>query len=161
VIEQLDTRTAATTRRWLLSALVFVLPLHTLFVRAWVAWKPFLWLLVALAAWDVLDGIRRRSWPWHRQASIAAGIFLVVMAVSWLGGIPDAQSLRLWLALGAGALLLLVVERAVRVDGAEGGLVHWIGGCDPADITIGMRVRAVFEEDRTGGMTDIRHFEPL
>ena len=49
----------------------------------------------------------------------------------------------------------------VRVDGAEGGLVHWIGGCDPADITIGMRVRAVFEEDRTGGMTDIRHFEPL
>ncbi len=119
MIEQLDTRTAATTRRWLLCALVFVLPLHTLFVRAWVAWKPFLVVLIALAAWDVLDGIRRRSWPWHRQASIAAGVFLVVMAVSWLGEIPDAQSLRLWLALGAGTLLLLVVERALRVDGAN------------------------------------------
>lgn len=49
----------------------------------------------------------------------------------------------------------------VRVDGAEGGLVHWVGGCDPADVTIGMRVRAVFEEQRTGGMSDIRHFEPF
>lgn len=119
MIEQLDTRTAATTRRWLLFALVFVLPLHTLFVRAWVAWKPFLLVLIALAAWDVLDGIRRRSWPWHRQASIAVGVFLVVVAASWQGDIPDAQSLRLWLALGAGTLLLLVVERALRVDGAD------------------------------------------
>ena len=49
----------------------------------------------------------------------------------------------------------------VRIDGAEGGLVHWIGGCDPADVTIGMRVRAVFEAERSGGLTDIRHFEPV
>ncbi len=119
MIEHRDTRTATTTRRWLLCALVFVLPLHTLFVRAWVAWKPFLWLLVILAAWDVVDGIRRRSWPWHRQASIAVGVFLVVVAVSWLGEIPDPQSVRLWLALGVGAVLLLVVERALRVDGAD------------------------------------------
>lgn len=48
----------------------------------------------------------------------------------------------------------------VRVDGAEGGLLHWIGGCDPADVSIGMRVCAVFEEERSGGMSDIRHFEP-
>ena len=118
MIEERDTRIAATTRRWLLGALVLVLPLHTLFVRAWVAWKPFLLLLIALAAWDALDGIRRRSWPWHRQASIAAAVFLVAMVVSWQGEIPDTQAVRLWLALGAGALLLLVVERAVRVDGA-------------------------------------------
>ena len=49
----------------------------------------------------------------------------------------------------------------VRIDGAEGGLVHWIGGCDPADVTIGMRVRAVLEEERRGSMNDIRHFEPV
>ncbi len=48
----------------------------------------------------------------------------------------------------------------VRVDGAAGGLVHWIGSCAPDDVTIGMRVRAVFEEERRGGMSDIRHFEP-
>ena len=48
----------------------------------------------------------------------------------------------------------------VRVDGAEGGLMHWLGNCDPSDVTLGMRVRAVFEEERTGGMSDIRHFEP-
>ena len=48
----------------------------------------------------------------------------------------------------------------VRVDGAAGGLMHWIGGCQPSEVRIGMRVRAVFEEERSGGMTDIRHFEP-
>ena len=91
MIEHRDTRIAGTTRRWLLCALVLVLPLHTLFVRVWVAWKPFLLLLVALAAWDVLDGIYSRSWPWHRQASVAVGVFLVVMAVSWQGETPDTQ----------------------------------------------------------------------
>ncbi len=49
----------------------------------------------------------------------------------------------------------------VHIDGAEGGLVHWISGCDPADVTIGMRVRAVFEAERSGGLSDIRHFEPV
>ena len=114
----IQVETSSRLRTWLLCALVLVLPLHTLFVRAWVSWKPFLGLLIALAAWDVLDGIRRRSWPWHRQASIAVGVFLAVGAASWFGEIPDAQSLRLWLALGVGSLLLLVVERALRVDGA-------------------------------------------
>lgn len=50
----------------------------------------------------------------------------------------------------------------VRVDGAEGGLVHFIGDCDPDDVHIGMRVKAVFaaKKDRTGALTDIRHFAP-
>lgn len=50
----------------------------------------------------------------------------------------------------------------IRVDGADGGLVHWIGGCDAADVEIGMRVKAVFEtkSKRTGSLSDIRHFKP-
>ena len=63
-------------RAWLVAALVFVLPLHTVFVSAWVAWKPFLILLIALAAWDVVDGIRVRRWPWHVPTSLAVAIFL-------------------------------------------------------------------------------------
>ncbi len=50
----------------------------------------------------------------------------------------------------------------IRLDGADGGLVHWIGGCDPGDVEIGMRVKAVFEpkSKRTGALADIRHFRP-
>jgi uncharacterized OB-fold protein len=50
----------------------------------------------------------------------------------------------------------------VRVDGADGGLVHWIGGCDADEVEIGMRVKAVVEpkSKRTGGLSDIRHFAP-
>jgi uncharacterized OB-fold protein len=50
----------------------------------------------------------------------------------------------------------------IRIDGAEGGLVHWIGGCELGDIEIGMRVKAVFEpkKKRSGALNDIRHFEP-
>ena len=50
----------------------------------------------------------------------------------------------------------------IRIDGAEGGLVHWVGGCDPEEVAIGMRVKAVFEgkKSRTGALSDIRHFKP-
>ena len=106
-------------RAWLVAALVFVLPLHTVFVSAWVAWKPFLILLIALAAWDVVDGIRVRRWPWHVPTSLAVAIFLGAMAMSWIGEAPTQRALRLWLALAVGALLLLVIERALRVDGDD------------------------------------------
>ena len=55
------------------------------------------------------------------------------------------------------------VLAVIRFEGVEGGLVHWVGGCDPADVEIGMRVEAVFEpeEKRTGALTDIRHFVPV
>lgn len=109
----------ARIRRWLLAALVFVLPLHTVFVDAWIAWKPFLILLIVLAGWDVVDGVRQRHWPWHGPASLAVAVFLGAMAVSWIGDAPSGRALRLWLALGVGALLLLVMERALRADGAD------------------------------------------
>ncbi len=50
----------------------------------------------------------------------------------------------------------------IRVDGADGGLVHWIGECAAGDVEIGMRVKAVFEpkSKRTGALSDIRHFKP-
>ncbi len=50
----------------------------------------------------------------------------------------------------------------IRVDGADGGLVHWIGGCDADEVEIGMRVKAVIEpkKKRTGALSDIRHFAP-
>lgn len=51
----------------------------------------------------------------------------------------------------------------IEIDGAEGGLLHWIGGCDPDKVHIGMRVKAVLEpkSKRKGCLSDIRHFAPL
>jgi len=50
----------------------------------------------------------------------------------------------------------------IRFDGIDGGLVHWIGGCDPDDVEIGMTVKAVVaaKKDRKGGLGDIKHFAP-
>ena len=61
-------------RAWLVAALVFLLPLHTVFVPAGIAWKPFLVLLIAIVAWDAVDGFRSREWPWNIQASITAAV---------------------------------------------------------------------------------------
>ena len=105
-------------RTWLVVALVFVLPLHTVFVPLGISWKPFLVLLIVVAGWDAFDGLRERRWPWHGPASIAIALFLAAMAVSWWG-VPEVRSARLWLALGVGSALLLVFERALRSDGAD------------------------------------------
>ena len=94
-------------------ALVFLLPLHTVFVPAGISWKPYLLILIALVVWDAIDGLGERRWPWDRRASIAVGVLLVVTTVGW-SGLPEARGARLWLALLAGTLLLLVVDRALR-----------------------------------------------
>ncbi|MFZ5915934.1 MAG: Zn-ribbon domain-containing OB-fold protein [Chloroflexota bacterium] len=51
----------------------------------------------------------------------------------------------------------------VRLDGSDGGLVHYLGEVDPACVCIGMEVEAVFKEpaEREGSILDIRYFRPL
>ena len=49
----------------------------------------------------------------------------------------------------------------IQLDGADTGLVHLIGEVDPGDIKIGMRVKAVFKDDRIGSIMDIKHFKPI
>jgi uncharacterized OB-fold protein len=49
----------------------------------------------------------------------------------------------------------------IRLDGADGALLHLIGGIDPDRLKVGMRVKAVFAEQREGSILDIRHFEPM
>jgi uncharacterized OB-fold protein len=51
----------------------------------------------------------------------------------------------------------------VRLDGTDGGLVHWLGGVEPGDVHIGMAVEAVFkpQRSRTGSILDISHFKPI
>jgi hypothetical protein len=48
----------------------------------------------------------------------------------------------------------------IRLDGADTGMVHRLGEIDFEKIRIGMRVRAVFAEERKGDIRDIKYFKP-
>jgi len=54
------------------------------------------------------------------------------------------------------------VAAAVLLDGADIAFQHLILGCDPADVRMGMRVRAVWKPQEEWGTTseNIDHFEP-
>jgi uncharacterized OB-fold protein len=51
----------------------------------------------------------------------------------------------------------------VKLDGTDGGLVHYLGEVEPGDVYIGMPVEAVFKprEERKGSILDIRYFRPI
>lgn len=48
----------------------------------------------------------------------------------------------------------------VRLNGSDGGLVHFIKEVRPQDIKIGMTMEVVFKERREGNIMDISHFRP-
>jgi uncharacterized OB-fold protein len=51
----------------------------------------------------------------------------------------------------------------IRLDGTDGGLVHWLGGVKPEQVEIGMAVQAVLKprKQRKGSILDILHFRPV
>jgi uncharacterized OB-fold protein len=48
----------------------------------------------------------------------------------------------------------------VKLDGADTCISHLLGDLDLENIRIGMRVEAVFEQNRNGNMLDIKYFRP-
>jgi len=49
----------------------------------------------------------------------------------------------------------------IKLDGADTGLAHLVGSLKGQEPCIGMRLQAVFREDRKGNMLDISYFEPV
>jgi uncharacterized OB-fold protein len=49
----------------------------------------------------------------------------------------------------------------IKLNGADTGIVHRLGEIDFKKIRIGMRVRAVFNEERKGDIRDIKYFKPV
>jgi uncharacterized OB-fold protein len=49
----------------------------------------------------------------------------------------------------------------IQLDGADNGFVHMLGGVEPEELSIGMRVQAVFRGERKGSILDIKYFKPL
>ena len=104
-------------RQRLFLGMVALLPLHTVYLSAWISWKPYLILLAVLAIWDLVDGLRERAWPWHRRVSLAFAVFMAAVAI----GFPEpefrSRFVRLGLALVVGFLVTVVTERALRAPG--------------------------------------------
>jgi uncharacterized OB-fold protein len=51
----------------------------------------------------------------------------------------------------------------VKLEGANGGLVHYVTEVDPETMYIGMEMEAVFKDpaEREGSILDIAHFRPV
>ena len=49
----------------------------------------------------------------------------------------------------------------IRLDGADTGFLHLLGEVDPRNVEEGMRVEAVFAEERKGSPLDIAYFRPV
>ena len=49
----------------------------------------------------------------------------------------------------------------IKLDGADTGMVHRLGEIDFRKISIGMKVKAVFNEERKGDIRDIKYFRPI
>ena len=57
-----------------------------------------------------------------------------------------------------------IVPAVIEIDGtSHAGFLHLLGEVSPQNITIGMRVKAVWKEptQRMGSITDIKYFAPL
>lgn len=49
----------------------------------------------------------------------------------------------------------------IKLDGADTNIVHIIDEVNPHNLKIGMRLKAVFKEERVGSIMDIKHFKPI
>lgn len=54
-----------------------------------------------------------------------------------------------------------LIYGVVQLDGADTGFVHMLGEVEPEQLVIGMRVQAVFKENREASILDIKYFKPL
>ncbi len=57
------------------------------------------------------------------------------------------------------------IPAVIEIDGASPlhGIMHMLGGVDPKDVYVGMRVQAVWKppRQRVGSINDIRYFKPI
>jgi hypothetical protein len=54
-----------------------------------------------------------------------------------------------------------IIYAIVQLDGADTGFVHMLGEVEPEYLRVGMRVKAVFKENREASILDIKYFKPL
>jgi O-antigen ligase len=104
-------------RQRLFLAMVAVLPLHTLFLSAWISWKPYLVLVIVIAVLDLVDWASSRRYPWNPTITGLFGVSVVVVLIGWPAAEYRERYAQLTLALAIGALVLLTTERSLRQPG--------------------------------------------
>lgn len=104
-------------RQRLFLAMVAVLPLHTVFLSAWISWKPYLVVVIALGLLDIADWVHLRRYPWNPTVTVVLAVLLGVVLIGWPAAEYFERYLQLVLALGVGALVLLTTERSLRQAG--------------------------------------------
>ena len=52
-------------------------------------------------------------------------------------------------------------QALIKLDGADTPFVHLIGEADLDNVKIGMKVEAVFAEEKTGNILNIKYFKPV
>jgi hypothetical protein len=97
--------------------MVAVLPLHTVFLSAWISWKPFIVLLAILVLLDVAEMVRARRWLYRPGVTIALVVFFAVVAIGFPAPEFRERFFRLGLALVVGALVMFVTDRALAASG--------------------------------------------
>jgi hypothetical protein len=50
---------------------------------------------------------------------------------------------------------------SIKLDGADNRFTHFLDSTDPKKVKVGGRVKAVFEEKRTGSIMDVKYFTIL
>lgn len=123
--------------------MVAVLPLHTVFLSAWISWKPFMVLLALLATADLVDGVKERHWPWHPRVSVWAAVFLGVVALGFPAPEYRERFVRLFLALVVGFLVLVVTERALRSPGMASRVLSTVFWSGAAMVATGVAISLV------------------
>jgi hypothetical protein len=121
---------ALTWRQRLYLAMVVVLPLHTVFLSAWISWKPFLVILIVLVGTDFVEMVRDRRWIYRRWVTVALLAFFIVVALGFPAPEFRERFFRLALALVVGALVMLVTDRMLAAEGMADRLfrvVWWTG----------------------------------
>ncbi|HSJ29478.1 MAG TPA: O-antigen ligase family protein [Acidimicrobiia bacterium] len=117
-------------RQRLYLVMVAVLPLHTVFLSAWISWKPFMAILVVLAVWDLVEMVRTRRFPYRWPVVVALSVFFLAVAIGFPAPEYRDRFFRLGLALVVGGLVMLVTDRSLRPDGMADRffrVVWWTG----------------------------------
>jgi hypothetical protein len=78
-----------------------------------------------------------------------------------IGGVGTVESYTI--AYGPDEMFGLnppVIYGLIKLEGASGSLLHFIGGVSPDKVNVGMKVKAVFSDRRSGSIMDIKYFAP-
>ncbi len=54
----------------------------------------------------------------------------------------------------------LIIYALIKLDGADTGFLHILGEVENGALQIGMKMEAVFREERVGNILDIKYFRP-